>query len=204
MSKIKHPIIIVDGGDGTGKTTLAKTIGGHYLHASYLDTAKGNMIEYHLNLLKAAVILSDFEPVVIDRWRMSEVVYGTVFRGAVEGPTWTEPLYRLADMIGAIFVNCQPYNERLYLDTFNELKTQRVEMYDKMNEVYKIYARAIKDLKSVRSPLIYDRFKSDPHDASRVILKHALKMMASSHVVDDPVRRIDVIFNSVMLSKTDV
>lgn len=75
-------IIVLDGPDCCGKTTLAKTLitkyGAKYVHATYRF---GNtMFAYHTAVLRKAVKLSASHLVVVDRLWPSEVVYGNVFR----------------------------------------------------------------------------------------------------------------------------
>lgn len=75
-------IIVLDGPDCCGKTTLAKTLienhGAKYVHATYRF---GNtMFAYHTAVLRKAVKLSADHLVVVDRLWPSEIVYGNVFR----------------------------------------------------------------------------------------------------------------------------
>jgi len=142
----RHPIIILEGADATGKTTLAREIGGHYIHATYNKDLSGVMVEYHLGLLDAAVVLSEHSHVVIDRWRMSEIVYGNVFRDGPEQDHRTGKLYSRANDFGATFVCCHPTNKQDYIDHFNTVKKTRSEMFDSMIEVYDEYERQIKIL----------------------------------------------------------
>jgi len=151
-----HPIIILEGGDATGKTTLAKEIGGHYIHATYNKDLAGYMVKYHLDLLEAAVILSESSQVVIDRWRMSEVVYGNVFRDGPEQRHRTLELYNRANNLGATFVCCHPMNKQDYISHFNEVKKNRLEMYNDMIDVYDEYERQIKILESLCPVIRHD------------------------------------------------
>lgn len=152
----KHPIIILEGGDATGKTTLAKELGGHYIHATYNKDLSGVMVEYHLRLLDAAVVLSEHSHVVIDRWRMSEVVYGNVFRGGPEQEHRTLELYLRANRLGATFVCCHPTNKQDYIEHFNAVKKTRSEMFDNMIEVYDEYERQIKILENMYHVIRHD------------------------------------------------
>lgn len=76
-------LYILEGADGTGKSTLANAIAeetkGHVLHCSYDKT--WNIEDYHCLVMKSAKELVNYQSVVIDRWAPSEYVYGHVFRG---------------------------------------------------------------------------------------------------------------------------
>lgn len=77
-----NPLIILEGPDCGGKTTLAKTIceifSYPYLHSGYLgDASKDTHILYHRDLIKTAVfnMLHGATPVVMDRHWPSFTVY---------------------------------------------------------------------------------------------------------------------------------
>ncbi len=159
---LNHPIVILEGGDGTGKTSLANNIisgknSGHYLHLTYNGFVKDHMEDYMQRALSSAVILSEYQPVVIDRWVMSELVYSNVFRN---GTTLRDPYGMLANaaIMGVTFVNCHPRDRERYLSSFDELKTTRSEMYDSMLNVYDEYKRQIKKLDEISTSVTYDRF----------------------------------------------
>ncbi len=82
-------MIIIDGADCTGKTTLAKkfceAMKGQYFHCSYAKD--WNMETYHRLMLHTAGKLEQSAniPCVIDRWALSEAAYGKVFRN---GPSY--------------------------------------------------------------------------------------------------------------------
>jgi len=74
---IVPPRLIIEGSDGTGKTTVAKRIaeqiGAHYIHAG-APTAGSIEDEYLAPLLD----LGD-GPVVIDRWQLGEWIWPDLF-----------------------------------------------------------------------------------------------------------------------------
>lgn len=77
-------IYLVEGADGTGKTTLAKAIEKHVegtvIHSGL--RSRETVEEYHRRIYTAALWLDAHGvPVVLDRWAPSEHVYGAVFRG---------------------------------------------------------------------------------------------------------------------------
>jgi thymidylate kinase len=129
-----NKIIYLTGPDGTGKTTLARTIQdlskGSIVHASYRDGL--NVEEYHNSLFQAALLIYEAgDTVVLDRWAVDEHIYGMVFR---DGPSYDtsiliEEALREADIT---FVYCCNDNA-----VENHLKnsTKRKEMFKSMEKV---------------------------------------------------------------------
>jgi thymidylate kinase len=87
MNELKG-LIVIDGSDGTGKTTLAKYFvekyGAAWLHQSYRFSKK--MFTYHTAVLLNAINLAKTKLVIIDRLWMSEDVYGGVYRNGTAWP----------------------------------------------------------------------------------------------------------------------
>lgn len=153
----KRVIILLEGPDGAGKTTLAQKLGGHYLHATY--RFKGRMPAYHTALFKKAVELSEADHVVLDRWRFSEEVYGMVFRGEYEEPELDWFFNDLLTKNAVFKILCIPEDRERYLDEFRKLTNERDEMYtdvDKMGEIYDYYYA-----RKGMFPLHYDRFTAN-------------------------------------------
>jgi len=77
----RHPVIIIDGPDACGKTTLGRRIcemfDGRYIHL----TLRKKMLEHQVVSLYMALKWSEEHPVVIDRHWISEQIYGGVYRG---------------------------------------------------------------------------------------------------------------------------
>lgn len=161
--KANNPIIILEGPDGSGKTTLAKSIGGHYLHATH--RFKGRMVLYHLALFKKAVELSQTDIVVIDRWRLSELVYGSVFRNGEEEPDMTEAMFALAGTQAVTHVMCLPEERGRYLFEFERLRRTREEKYEAMQAVYDKYA----EMQLRFSQRRYDRFNAPLNEANQIV-----------------------------------
>lgn len=79
-------LIIIEGCDKTGKTTLSKTLqsvyGGTYLHLGKPSPAEANdPLSWHLNHLNSVERPQKTDPLVImDRFHLSNLVYGKVSR----------------------------------------------------------------------------------------------------------------------------
>lgn len=132
-------IYILEGPDGTGKTTLANEIAkqrkASILH-SYFDLT-WDIEDHHRDMMRSAQKVARWMPVVLDRWAPSEFVYGTVFRG--------KPGYDVMDYLwmqkpelekDVVWIYCWNKNA-----VENHLKNaeERDEMYDDMSKVVKLF-----------------------------------------------------------------
>ena len=108
-------IFILEGPDGSGKTTLAKALreqaNERGLRFRYLHHVKRrNIWAYHYRTL-ALMDLWSRDPqsiTVIDRWWPSEAIYGQVYRKGSAMPLAARGLDRVAITLGAIYVKCLP------------------------------------------------------------------------------------------------
>lgn len=125
-------IIILEGPDGAGKTTLgqhmAKQLNGTYLHLSY--RWPDHMFEYHTAAIRWAIRKSHKQPVIIDRWWPSEALYAAEYRGGSKWPQMGRMLDRVARKHGAVYTYCLPTDLTQYRARFDKLKEERAEMYD--------------------------------------------------------------------------
>lgn len=128
-------LIVIDGCDGTGKTTLAEAIckkfDGHYLHNTYRWPKK--MPLYHTASLHHALKLAQSRLVVIDRLWMSEAIYADVYRGGSPWPHMGRIIDRIVRRFGGLYILTQsPEGHR---EKFDKLKAEREEMYDNVEQV---------------------------------------------------------------------
>jgi thymidylate kinase len=168
FSLTKYPIFVVEGPDGAGKTSLCealKQVASYrystnvgYIHLTY--RWKDRMHLYHTAALHYAARLSRHQPVIVDRWWPSEIVYADAYRG---GSKFVKHYFRLehaATLMGLTYVLCLPADRERYLAHFDELKNKRDEMYlEGMQRVYDGYAELYRDYLSLRNNVItYDMF----------------------------------------------
>lgn len=133
-------IIVLEGADGTGKTTLARALceryDGVYIHNRY---HKGVGIwRYHLASLRWAARVAQERLVVVDRHWPSECVYGRVYR---DGPAYkasSRALHRALLRFGAVYVVCAP-RVQVVIDNHKRLKGERREMYGDVSQVAQRY-----------------------------------------------------------------
>lgn len=125
-------IYIIEGADGTGKSTLAKFLAnetkGHILHSSF--NKDWDIEDYHETIMDAAVELSEWQDVIIDRWAVSEHVYGKVFRG---GESYnTSKLIEDHNSDDIVWIYCR--NDNAVQNHFKNQK-ERKEMFSSMEKV---------------------------------------------------------------------
>lgn len=134
-------LIILEGSDGTGKTTLANFLvekyGATYLHLTY--RFKTRMFQYHLSQLRKAIELSKTKLVVIDRLWMSEELYAQAYRSGTVWGHGGRILDRIIQRHGGMYIVCQPTSPDEHVDTFEKLKSEREEMYTDTKDVTKLY-----------------------------------------------------------------
>ena len=153
-----HPIIVVDGPDGSGKTVLANRLvndyGFTYRHLTY--KFKDRMHLYHWAALEMCLKDAETGPVLLDRFWPSEAIYANVFRGGSKWPMMGRLLDRVALKHGITYVWCLPSDEDAYFKRFDKLKASGREMYDSMQGVYQGYIKMFGDLRSRLDMVHYD------------------------------------------------
>lgn len=172
MDMSKHPIIVIEGPDGVGKTTLAdklcKELGAHYLHLTYRWPTK--MFDYHTAALFFALKKAETQPVIIDRWWPSEVAYANVYRGGSKWPYAHRMFEKAALRHNFTYVFCLPQDRQRYVEHFERLKNEREEMYSSnMGEVYDEYVKTYKELAWHREGVYRYDFMTQGHDMKSVV-----------------------------------
>lgn len=130
-------IIILEGPDGAGKTTLGREIvrqsGGLYMHL----TLKSKMWRYQTAALRWACRESMTKLVVVDRHWISELIYGKIYRNLSQFPIAARAMHRTWLRFGALYVMCCP-PPKYVVETVQRLKGERKEMYEADNKMWKI------------------------------------------------------------------
>lgn len=163
LSRSRYPIFVLDGPDGTGKTTLAnglrEYLGARYIHLTY--RFKDKMHLYHGAAIRLAARLAERQPVILDRWWPSEIVYADAYRGGSKFIKHYFLLEQVATQLGVTYVICLPKDRERYLRHYEVLKTQRQEMYDEgLGRVYDGYDWFMDQYFAYRENVIqYDMFR---------------------------------------------
>jgi len=136
-------IILLDGPDAVGKTTLAHHIVNKIPDAEYMHLGKPNPGQAWSNhrdaLLYAIAKMRQNKLVVIDRLWLSEAIYGAVYRDGSEYPYSARHIDRLMYRFGALRVVCAPPVDYV-VQSHKKMIQEREEMYtEKMYEVARRY-----------------------------------------------------------------
>lgn len=137
-------LVILEGPDGAGKTTLARAferVGFKYVHLGPLKHVKQGLARFYLEAMLPA--LQGYQPVVLDRSWFSEPIYAEVFR---EGKTRLCPedaqmLNRVARRSLAALVLCLPPKE-VCLQNFKKRKGEEyLDTETQLAEVWQLYEK---------------------------------------------------------------
>ena len=141
-------IVILDGPDGAGKTTLANKLAevaekqGYTPYYRHLGAPVRAAWDEHKEALLEYIRLAfsgKKNLVIADRYFMSEAIYGHIYRQGSEYPYAARHFDRLLYRYGALRVVCAPPVEYV-VQTHATLKSQRAEMYsDGMQSIAQMY-----------------------------------------------------------------
>lgn len=154
-------IIVLEGPDGSGKTTLAqhlvKKYDAHYMHLTY--RFKDRMFTYHTAALERALAIEKTgKMVVIDRWWPSINIYDDVFRKRRTFPMAGRMLDRAGMHGGVVYVLCLPMDREQHLKEFEARRAEGGEMYDTVEEICEGYQLWENQNSSRVDVITYDRF----------------------------------------------
>lgn len=133
-------IILLEGADASGKSTLADLLIKHH-QARYLhSTVRRDIWRWHLGALRFATDECDRRLVVLDRLHLSELVYGTVFRGGVAyGNAGLRCLDRVLRRFCCLTVLCVPGDAQGQEDRWRASRDRGREHFDRVAEVMALY-----------------------------------------------------------------
>lgn len=139
MSKL-HGVIVLDGADCSGKTTLARHLveryGAKYIHS----TVRKNVWKWHLGALRLAHRYSPHQLVVLDRHWLSEMIYGSVYRNQPAYDLGARCFDRALQALGCLTILCSPLDQQKQLKRHAEMKETRKEHFTSIQKVTARYA----------------------------------------------------------------
>lgn len=139
-------VIIVEGPDGSGKTTLVEklraTLGARVIHHGPYSRECVIAWHYRRSVYRA---LLDEQPVILDRSWISEPIYGAAARDGATRVSVHERrgLERLAHRAGAVVVLCLPSIERCESAWQKRRGTEYLERSEQLHQVYEGYAELL-------------------------------------------------------------
>lgn len=133
-------IIVIEGADSAGKTTLANHIRERFPNTRYLhSTRRKDIWRYHVGALRWACRESSDRLVILDRHWISELVYGPIFRGRPAYDEGAAALDRMLMSYGALYVICAPSNVRAQLQRHADRRALGKEMFTNIERVVQFY-----------------------------------------------------------------
>lgn len=135
-------LVVLDGPDASGKTTLANTLAekydGEVIHFTWNEELEKNMDTYMMGTLLHAITLSKEKLVIIDRLWMSELVYSEVFRGGTKYDALHWDIRNLLNDINATQVICLPGLDD-WQENYWSMCGEREEMYGEDSRMLKVF-----------------------------------------------------------------
>lgn len=156
---MKHRLYILEGADGTGKSTLATALlektKGHLLHGTFHKD--WDILTYHTAMLHSAARLLQYQDVILDRWAVSEEVYAKAFgrKLRTSADEFMEFMFAAVEIDNICFIYCE--NEQAVENHKANMKL-RPEMYDDMGPVVEQYNNYLK----------FSKFKWNRYDFTKV------------------------------------
>ncbi len=184
LEKSRYPIIVLEGPDGVGKTSLAHSLqeylGARYIHLTYRFRDK--MDVYHYAAIRLCARLAQNQPVILDRWWISEILYAEAYRGGSPFIKRHFLLEHIANCCGLTYVVCLPEDRQQYLDHYMKVKASRsaVELSrdppEGVEKVYDLYVDFYKTYLGIKENVMrYDVFKNfQENEVSRGIINRQI------------------------------
>ena len=161
----KFPIVIVEGADCQGKSTLINQLMERHPNNCYIHNAVTNDIKLlHENTINAALVASQEHWVFIDRLHLSEKIYGTIFRN---GPSYGIDIFeKELDNIPNLYRILCVVDKETSIAKHAARKDK--EMFDDISKVWDMY-------NDVHDGWVRYNWKTDEIDLDTLEIKHNIK-----------------------------
>jgi len=168
---MRKKVFIIDGPDGTGKTTLANRLSEIYnipiFHLTYYDDPDKHAAQFRkvYEMIKEW-ISNPQEGFIIDRFILSEIIYHNVYRSNKSPIADTDLLYEFMEHRAATgeieVIIALPEDRYKWYENFKQLEKTRDEMYssEKILHVYDEYLKYWKKLRYNKHVMRYDLFEN--------------------------------------------
>lgn len=137
---MNNQVILIEGPDFSGKSTLANDLMQKYRNHAYIHCAvTPNIFVLHTTAIDNALKLSEEFTVIVDRLHYSELVYAPIFR---KGASYDVKAFdvALSTHPNIYKILCLPPKE-IVLNGFKKRAAQGGEMFDTVEKVYDEYAK---------------------------------------------------------------
>lgn len=129
-------LVILEGADSSGKSTLAKRLVRRYGAVNFACSISDEMVRHHADTLRAAIDVRERGGLAVcDRMWVSELVYGPIFRGREYADSIAEKFDRQIIEAGGVYILCVPRDIRTHLARFEASRIAGREEFDRVEEV---------------------------------------------------------------------
>ena len=143
----KRKIFIVEGPDGSGKSTLCDCLSKLYslpiIHLTYFEKQEDMDKQYErvYQIIHSLINHNAETGIIFDRFVSSNRVYSQVYKNSKISP-WTfkikELILSIASYYDITFINCLPADKQNYLNRYKDLASVRDELYKEKDEIKKM------------------------------------------------------------------
>lgn len=150
---LSQTLTVFEGPDGSGKSTAARWFaertGARYVHFPALPQVTDGLARMYVEAMVPALL--GYQPVVFDRCWLSEIPYGTVFRGGRSRMTNADimMLERLAMRCGGVVIKCLPPVDTCVATYRSRKCEEMLEKEEQLVDVWSMYHGTISDLPMV-------------------------------------------------------
>ena len=176
-------LIILEGPDGAGKTTLAKilteVLGAHYVHFGPLPKVRYGLARLYVEAMLRA--LWGDTPVVMDRCWLSEPIYGQVFRQNEDRVGLKRRLLeRLAMRCEVLVIQCTT-NNAVMETNFLSGRPEYLANVEQHRQVVNLYTKMTTSLPVLKYDYQHD-FTGSWHESIKMMSPHRITIRSAGNI----------------------